>query len=180
MSDFLQPHGLQPARLLCPCDFPGKNIGVGCHFFLQGISSIQGSNLDLLHCRQILYCLSHQGRLNLRLGFEKSGPFHPAFCFSQAQSLHLQTDTPSSPQGLLSQNLGRVLPLWSGGEDSTLSIQGAQVQPLSGEDSTCCMVWPKQNQHPNTSQAKNKQTKNLGRGREGQRCLQVPVTHAGL
>ena len=24
-------------RLLCPCDFPGKNTGVGCHFLLQGI-----------------------------------------------------------------------------------------------------------------------------------------------
>ena len=22
---------LQPARLLCPWDFPGKNTGVGCH-----------------------------------------------------------------------------------------------------------------------------------------------------
>ena len=22
---------------ICPWDFPGKNIGVGCHFFLQGI-----------------------------------------------------------------------------------------------------------------------------------------------
>ena len=31
----LQPHGLQPARLLCPWDSPGKNIGVGCHFLLQ-------------------------------------------------------------------------------------------------------------------------------------------------
>ena len=28
---------LQPARLLCPWDFPGKNTGVGCHFLLQGI-----------------------------------------------------------------------------------------------------------------------------------------------
>ena len=28
----LQPHGLQPARLLCPQDFPGKNTGVDCHF----------------------------------------------------------------------------------------------------------------------------------------------------
>ena len=28
--DFLQPYGLQPARLLCPCNFPGKNTGVGC------------------------------------------------------------------------------------------------------------------------------------------------------
>ena len=27
----LRPHGLWPARLLCPWDFPGKNTGVGCH-----------------------------------------------------------------------------------------------------------------------------------------------------
>ena len=33
----LQPRGLQPARLLCPWDFLGKNTGVGCHFLLQGI-----------------------------------------------------------------------------------------------------------------------------------------------
>ena len=32
----LQPHGLQPARLLCPWNFPGKNIGVGCHFLPPG------------------------------------------------------------------------------------------------------------------------------------------------
>ena len=42
MSDSLQPHGLKPARLLCPWDFPDKNIGVGCHFLLQGIFLIQG------------------------------------------------------------------------------------------------------------------------------------------
>ena len=28
--------GLQPARLLCPWDSPGKNIGVGYHYLLQG------------------------------------------------------------------------------------------------------------------------------------------------
>ena len=32
----LRPHGLQPTRLLCPWDFPGKNTGVGWHFLLQG------------------------------------------------------------------------------------------------------------------------------------------------
>ena len=32
-------------RFLCPWDFPGKNTGVGCHFFLQGIFPTQGSNL---------------------------------------------------------------------------------------------------------------------------------------
>ena len=29
-------HGWQPSMLLCPCDFPGKNTGAGCHFLLQG------------------------------------------------------------------------------------------------------------------------------------------------
>ena len=41
-------------------DSPGKNNGVGSHFLLQGIFPTQGSNLDLLHSRGILYCLSHQ------------------------------------------------------------------------------------------------------------------------
>ena len=42
-------------------DFPGKNSGVGDHSLLQGIFPTQGSNLGLLHCRRILYQLSHQG-----------------------------------------------------------------------------------------------------------------------
>ena len=35
MFDFLRPRGLTPARLLCPWNSPGKNIGVDCHFLLQ-------------------------------------------------------------------------------------------------------------------------------------------------
>ena len=42
-------------------DSPGKNSGVGCHAFLQGIFPTQGLNPGLPHCRQILYHLSHQG-----------------------------------------------------------------------------------------------------------------------
>ena len=62
MSDsFFQPHGLQPARLLCPWDSPGKNTGVGCHSLLQGSFLTQGSHPAFLHYRQILYWLSHQG-----------------------------------------------------------------------------------------------------------------------
>ena len=61
MSDSLRPYGLQPASLLCPCDSPGKNTRVGCHSLLQGIFLTEGSNPDLLHCRQILYSLNHQG-----------------------------------------------------------------------------------------------------------------------
>ena len=36
-------------------DVPGKNIEVGNHSLLQGIFPTQGSNLGLLHCRQVLY-----------------------------------------------------------------------------------------------------------------------------
>jgi len=61
----LQPHGLQPTRLLCLWDFPGKNVGVGCHFFLQEIFLAQGWNLGLLHCRQIRYQLSYQGSVQV-------------------------------------------------------------------------------------------------------------------
>ena len=41
--------------------FPGKSTGVGCYFLLQGIFLTQGLNPCLLHCRQMLYPLSHQG-----------------------------------------------------------------------------------------------------------------------
>ena len=43
-------------------DSSGKNVGVGCHFLLQGIFLNQGSNLGLPHCRQTFYHLSHQGK----------------------------------------------------------------------------------------------------------------------
>ena len=44
LFDFLQPHGLQSAKLLCPWDSPGKNTWVSCHFLLQGIFPTWGSN----------------------------------------------------------------------------------------------------------------------------------------
>ena len=48
ISDSLQPHGLQPTKLLCPWNFPGKNTAVYCKFLLQGIFQTQGSNSPLL------------------------------------------------------------------------------------------------------------------------------------
>ena len=59
MSDSLRPYVLEPVRLLCPWNTPGKNTGVGCHSLLQGIFPTQGWNLGLLHCRKILYHLSY-------------------------------------------------------------------------------------------------------------------------
>ena len=42
-------------------EFSSRNTDVGCYSPLQGIFLTQGLNLYLLHCRQILYHLIHQG-----------------------------------------------------------------------------------------------------------------------
>ena len=52
----LRPHGLYG-----PWDSPGQNAGVGNLSLRQGIFPNQGLNPGLLHCRRILYQLSHQG-----------------------------------------------------------------------------------------------------------------------
>ena len=52
----LQPHGLYS-----PWNSPGLNTGVGSLSLLQGIFPTQGSSPGLLHCRRILYQLSHKG-----------------------------------------------------------------------------------------------------------------------
>ena len=54
----LGPHGLYPARLLCPWDSPGKNTGAGSLFLLQEFFLTQELNPGLLLCRWTLYCLS--------------------------------------------------------------------------------------------------------------------------
>ena len=56
MSDSLRSQGLYS-----PWNSPGQNTGVDSHSFLHGIFPTQGSNPGLLHYRQILYQLSHQG-----------------------------------------------------------------------------------------------------------------------
>ena len=55
VSDTLQPHGLYS-----PWNSPGQNTRVSSLSLLQGIFSTQGSNPGLVHCRQILYQLSHK------------------------------------------------------------------------------------------------------------------------
>ena len=61
MSSSLWLHGLEPSRLPCPWDFPGKNTGVCCRFLLQKIFLTQGSNPGLLYCKRILFHQIHQG-----------------------------------------------------------------------------------------------------------------------
>ena len=60
MSDSLRPH-----RRYSPWNSLGQNTGVGSRSLLQGILPTQESNPGLLHCRQILYQLSHKGSLYL-------------------------------------------------------------------------------------------------------------------
>ena len=59
-STLLRPHGLQPIRLLCPWDSPGKNAGVSCRCLVQGIFPTQGSKLRLLNWKADSLPLSHQ------------------------------------------------------------------------------------------------------------------------
>ena len=63
ISNSLRPHGLYS-----PWNSPGQNTGVGSRSLLQGIFPTQGLNPGLLHCRQILYLLSHKGSPGLDLG----------------------------------------------------------------------------------------------------------------
>ena len=65
--------------------FPGKSPGVGCHFLLQEIFPIQGSNLHFLHCRWMICSLSHQGRFNLKVQVAQSCP---ALCNPMDYAVH--------------------------------------------------------------------------------------------
>ena len=55
MSNSLRPHGPYG-----PWNSPGLNTGVDRHSLLQGIFPTQKLKPGLLHCRQILYQLSHR------------------------------------------------------------------------------------------------------------------------
>ena len=60
VSDCLRPMDCSPPGSSVHGDSPGKHTGVGCHALLQGIFPTQGSNPGLLHCRRIIYQMSHQ------------------------------------------------------------------------------------------------------------------------
>ena len=79
-------HGILQARLL-------QKSRVGSLSLLQGIFSAQGSNPGLLHCRQILYQLSHKGSPRILEWIDS--PFSSRFSL-KAQSVknHLQCRRP--------------------------------------------------------------------------------------
>ena len=62
---------MDPTRLLCAWNSPGKNTRVVSHSLLHRNFLTQGLNLDLLHCRQILYHLNHQGSSGTQMVTDK-------------------------------------------------------------------------------------------------------------
>ena len=106
MSNSLRPYGLQPARLLCPWDFPDKNTGVGCLAFLQGIFLTQGLNPGLLHCRQVLEPWAATMNSFQASWIEEAGLFF--WCMVSA-TLKFQWDGANS---LLSLNQCPILGFW--------------------------------------------------------------------
>ena len=68
MSDFFVTPGTIACQAPLSMVLPSKNIGVGCHFLLQGIFLTQGSNLLLLNWQVDSLPLSHQESCNYIIG----------------------------------------------------------------------------------------------------------------
>ena len=80
VSDSQRSHGLQPTRLLCPWDFPGKSTGVGCHCLLH--------NKDLLCSREL--CPASCGSLD---GIVVRGSLDTWIYTYIAEIIHLKLST---------------------------------------------------------------------------------------
>ena len=105
MSDSLQPTGLQPSRLLCLWDSPGKNTGVSCHALLQVCKymfiSVQSlSHVPLFATPWTAACQASQSITNLE--FTQT---HVHWVSDAIQPSH-PLSSPSSPDFNLPQNQG--------------------------------------------------------------------------
>ena len=109
MSNSLWFHGLKPTRLLYPWNFPGKNIGMGSHSLLERIFQTQGLNPGLLHCRWILYHLSHMNPFQVP-PMELFSPFSSVQSLSHVRlfatpwTAALQASYPSPTPGVYSNS----------------------------------------------------------------------------
>ena len=92
MSDSLRPHGLQPTRLLCPWDFPGKSTGVGCHCLLlqSCFTPPQKIRCWLLKCLETAFT----SYLSLQLFYSLRGGSWLAFYITKNDSAVEERDIP--------------------------------------------------------------------------------------
>ena len=116
VSDSSQPHGLHPLW-----NSLGQNTGMGSLSLFQGMFPTKGSNPGLLHCRLILYQLSHKG---LTMGSSKIMSWFEASDINMNHALEKEMATHSSvlawripgtgkPGGLPSMESYRVGHNWS-------------------------------------------------------------------
>ena len=113
LSSSLWPHGLYS-----PWNSPGQNTGVSSLSLLQRIFPTQGSNPGLLHCRWILYHLSHQG--SSRILEWVASPFFRRISWPRGQTGSPALQVDSSPAQLLGKP-------W----DHTLSVKTQLLNTLS-------------------------------------------------
>ena len=78
-SHSVMSYSLWPHRLYSPWNSPGQNTGVGSLSLLQWIFPTQGSNPGLLHCRRILYQLSHNAKWKYNFKLQSSFIYIPFF-----------------------------------------------------------------------------------------------------
>ena len=143
---FCSPHGLQPAGLLCPWNSPGKNTGGGSRSLFQGIILTRGLSPGLLHCRQTLYSLSHQGSPRGASTHPKSPPALPAtniqsgkdgvsvFTATQAHSPSFQPDCqPTGCLAALVRDLMQVTALGWGPWSQTTPEVFREPGPVYGD-----------------------------------------------
>ena len=134
VSNSLQPHGLQPTRLLCPWNFPGKNTGASCHFLPQ-IFLTQGLNPRLL-------CLLQWQACSL-----PAEPLHVIMCCVVLS--HSVVSDSLGPHGL--QSIRFLCPwgvsrqeCWSGLPCPLLghtSVQTHRVYNIKSEPNVNCGLW---------------------------------------
>ena len=83
VSNPQRPRVLQPTRLLCPWDFPGKSTRVGCHFLLQ-VTLLQNKPIRMSNCfrnvanrqaflRKAILSLSHKEEQNCAICRDMDG-----------------------------------------------------------------------------------------------------------
>ena len=98
MSDSLQPHGLQPTRLLHPWDFPGKSTRVGCRCLLFFSLAVGKKGFcSNSYCENLVGLLEvKENEVLPRMGL--SGVFSSQVCSHWASSSSFITVQISPPQ----------------------------------------------------------------------------------
>ena len=99
------------------CNSPGKNTGVGSYSLLQGIFPTPGSNPGLLHCRQILYRLNHQGSHDRNCMLFSCGRTWESEILKEGSwvdksKLSVNSEKPRTPNELAKESCHGELSLW--------------------------------------------------------------------